>query len=165
MEITLTYHSSRAEVMRLYCRLWKVGLWKIHLVIFLFGGLCMGAFLNGWVGPKERLLFSMLGGAFLLASFVAFPLIAFKSQRRVIVVSEAGLTTTIGEKSGAMRWDEVKSIERAGPCTYILRKNLNAFIIPDRAFNSIDNAKEFFQTISEWQKSSGCLRAVHSDGQ
>ncbi|TAK90904.1 MAG: YcxB family protein [Burkholderiaceae bacterium] len=155
MEFTLTYSSSRAEVMRLYWRLWKARLWRVHLVVFSISAFGAYTLLEGHETFQGRLVGSALAGAACIALFIAYPLLAFKSQSRVVVVNEVGISTSIGTKHGALAWSDVQSIERTSECVYIIRKTLNAYIIPNRAFKSNAEANEFFRAISSWLRPGG----------
>jgi hypothetical protein len=55
---------------------------------------------------------------------------------RTLSFDENGLRTKIGKKSGSVSWLEIESIADSEGTIVISRKNLNAFLVPQRAFQS-----------------------------
>jgi hypothetical protein len=72
-----------------------------------------------------------------------YPLLKFKPQTRVLEISAAGFSTTIGKIAAERSWQEVASITEADGNIVILGKNGNAFIVPPRAFES-ETARQVF---------------------
>ena len=99
----------------------------------------------------DSVLIGLLVAAAIIASFIAFPQIMFKPEERTLTVSEDGITTRIGKKTGIAKWGEVAEIEDLAQTTAILRKSGNAFLIPRRAFNSENERSDFLTTIRAWQ--------------
>ena len=137
MTLTLNYRSSRAEVWRWYWRAWcqPRGLWRFHLSLFI---LVAGILLWGWAGSRpltaNDLVLSATIGLLAVAWLPLWPLIQFKPQERVLTFDEHGASTTIGPKSGTVLWRDVARIDDIGGIIAITRKNVNAFLIPNRAF-------------------------------
>jgi hypothetical protein len=155
MEFTLTYHSARAEVMRWYWEMWKQRLWKNHLQAVALVSVIAYLSLPGNLALPVRAAASLLVGLCAIVIFVIYPMVAFKSQLRTLVVADSGISTTIGKRSGEFTWKDVQAIRRMDDCICIVRKTLNAFIIPPRAFLSEDDAEEFFATIKRWHDANG----------
>jgi hypothetical protein len=138
--------------MALYWMLWKAKLWKIHVITFAFVT-CLAFLIVGERGSiVTRVLISVLAGAASILYYALFPLVSFKGDQRVLIANATGIQTTIGRKSGEITWAEVKSIEAIGNRTHIVRKNLNTFIVPARAFSSQQEANKFFETVTVWHK-------------
>lgn len=140
--------------MRLYARLWRARLWTIHFAILAGATLGVGTLLaETRAGPGPWIAGAAVGLA-CIAAMASWPLLAFKSQQRVLVVSQDGLRTTIGNRSGSMAWSDVQSVERADNCVHIVRNNLNTFVVPRRAFASEAELEGFLQAINGWLAAS-----------
>jgi YcxB-like protein len=154
MEFTLRYSSSRIEVMRLYGRLWRARLWRVHLAMLAGATLGVGALFSvGHGGPLPWLLGALAGLAG-IAAMAAAPLLAFKPRERLLMVDANGLTTTIGSRSGALAWRDIDAIDESGDCIHIVRKNLNTFVVPRRAFESDVRRDEFLRATRTWLATS-----------
>ena len=152
MQYTLRYSSSRLEVMRLYARVWRRRLWKMHALLLVGATAGIGTLLaHDHPGPGAWLA-GAGAGLLCIASLAAWPLAAFKGQERLLLVDAAGLRTTIGERTGALAWSEVAEISRTDDCVHIVRHNLNTFIVPLRAFASPAELDAFVHTTREWQR-------------
>jgi hypothetical protein len=93
--------------------------------------------------PSKGLTLS-IGLAFMGVAFtVLYPQLMFKPQLRTLVLDRDGLKTTIGTKSGARAWQELKSIEDVNEYLIITGKNGNTFIIPPRAFATPERRADF----------------------
>ncbi len=150
MQYTLRYSSSRLEVMRLYARTWRARLWKMHALLLLGATLGIGTLLSEGRGGVAPWVIGAGAGLLCIASLAAWPLAAFKSQDRLLVVDRAGLRTTIGDRTGTLAWLDVDAIEPADGCVHIQRSNLNAFIVPRRAFASDDELDAFLRDARAW---------------
>ena len=103
----------------------------------------------------SRLIFDgappSLSGALLIASvglvpivgFVLFPMVKFKPQERTLSIDERGISTTIGDISKSVPWEDVANVSVEQDNLIIQNRNLNAFIIPQRAFEN-DEARQGF---------------------
>ncbi len=150
MKFTLAYHSDRTEVALLYWKIWKQKLWKIHMQVFLLVSVTAFTQLPSGYQASLRIALSIFFGLCVISLFAIYPLAAFKSQLRNIVVDDCGVKTTIGNRSGELTWDEVQNIEHTGKCVYVTRKNLNSYIVPRRAFRSESEMQDFIVAISKW---------------
>ena len=150
MEFSLRYSSSRLDVMRLYARLWRARLWKLHAILFAGATLGIGTLLcAGHPGPLPWIV-GACAGMLCIASFVAWPLVAFKPQQRLLVVNADGLRTTIGNRTGSLTWGDVQTVERVGDSVHIIRHNLHAFIVPRVAFGADTELDAFVRDSSTW---------------
>jgi hypothetical protein len=141
---TVTYFSRRDEVWKRYWKLWRARLWKLHLLIFLALAVLSDLLLFG--GTPSSLEDWLVVGIVALAPLgmlIVHPQLRFKPQRRVLTIDDAGIATTLGERSGQVGWDEIAAIRDEGNLLVIERYNLNAFIIPRRAFSSDHERVEF----------------------
>jgi len=136
--------------MRLYGRLWHARLWRMHLAILVGATLGVGAALPGDKGAIAPWMFGALAGLLVIATMAAWPLFAFKPQQRVLVASASGLRTEIGSRSGELTWADIDSIEVADGCIHIVRRNLNAFVVPPRAFESDLQRDAFLDSTRSW---------------
>jgi hypothetical protein len=121
--------------------MWRQQLWKIHAVLFvaLAGGFFM---LADNPGPLRAFVSIALGAA-TVAFMTLYPQLRFKSQMRTILMDEDGLKTTIGKKSAARSWSDLKSIDDEEGYLIVTVKNGNAFIIPPRAFTTPEARADF----------------------
>ena len=90
-----------------------------------------------------------------ILGFVLFPLVKFKPQERTLSVDEEGLTTSIGQLSKSIPWAEIAEAKIAGDELIIQSRNLNAFIIPKRAFVTIEAQQNFANFVLDRVKSTG----------
>lgn len=144
MSISINYASQRNEVWQWYWRTWRRSLWKTHFSIFIavvvvaslgiFGGVP-----TGWTG------LALVGaiGILPLAGFVLFPMLKFKPEVRTLAVDGEGIATTIGKRSATIPWAEIADVREDGDALIIQRRNLNAFIVPARAFRSAEAKLQF----------------------
>ena len=150
MEFTLRYSSSRLEVMQLYGRLWRARLWRTHLALLVGATLGVGSLFSiGHGGPLPWVL-GAVAGLVGIAAMAATPLLAFKPRERVLVVDANGLTTTIGSRSGALGWADIDAIDESADCIHIVRRNLNTFVVPRRAFESEGRRDVFLRAAQAW---------------
>jgi hypothetical protein len=94
-------------------------------------------------GVKGYLLIGAIGIAS-LAGFVLFPMAMFKPEQRLLSVDETGIATSIGKRSATIPWNDIREVREDGNSIIIQRRNLNAFIVPSRAFET-DEAKLQFR--------------------
>ena len=145
MSQSIMYVSRRVEVMAWYWQMWRKQLWKIHLLMF-----ATVAFLASRLifdGAPTSLLGVLLIASIGLAPIVAmvlFPLLKFKPQKRTLSIDEQGITTTIGDISKSVPWKDIANVSVDQNNLIIQNRNLNAFIIPQRAFET-DEARQGFK--------------------
>ena len=144
MSITVHYASTRREVWGFYWRLWKRRLWKMHLAIFI-AVVAFGSFATFGRLPSDASEFVALTAiAFIpIALFALYPMLMFKPQMRVLTVDDDGITTTIGRHDKSVTWAEIAEVQDSGEAIVIQGRNLNAFIVPTRAFDSRDQRLSF----------------------
>jgi hypothetical protein len=149
--ITLRYTSARSEVWQWYWRLWRKRFW-MHHAYYVLCILIIAISLDGhWPPRKEGVLIGLLIAAVMIASFIAFPQIMFKPEERTLTISEDGITTAIGKKTGSATWKDIAAIQDLPQVMAVLRKNGNAFLIPRRAFNSENEKSNFLTAVRSWQ--------------
>lgn len=156
MPITIRYTSKRREVLALYLALWKSRLWKVHLTVFIVSGLILSYAIYGRMGESAEEWLAICSAALIpLVVFALYPLARFKPQERVLTVDEHGVGTAIGRKSGAVRWSEVGTVTETADRIVIQRKNLNAFIIPARAFATFEERARFLEFVTSAHRAAG----------
>ena len=151
--LELSYSSNRREVTDWYWQTWRTKLWKFHLVCFI--AVLAAVLIAGgdWPPSIARLLVGVVVGVTLIAFMFLFPQLMFKPQTRVIVFDPDGIQTRIGKKTGNIGWREIVDISDDSETIAIRGKNLNAFLVPRRAFDSQEHRAEVLNTIREWQVS------------
>ena len=94
----------------------------------------------------------MIAGSLVVLVCIAFPQIMFKPKERALTVSANGIDTEIGRIKGHIGWNEVSKVEEASHAVVITRKKSgNAFIVPNRAFQSEEQRDVFLNTTKGWQ--------------
>jgi len=156
MEITIKYAVTREEITEWYWKMWRKTLWKTHLIFF---GLIMffAISLDGhWpIQDYRAILNGILVSIGLFVFFVLFPQAMYKPQTRTVTVNETGIYTSIASKSKSVNWTEIKEIEFTPEHIFIvLKKTLNALIIPRRAFVTDNDRVEFLNSITTWHQNA-----------
>jgi hypothetical protein len=145
MSISVQYSSTRREVWGFYRRLWQQRLWKMHLVIFLAAAISASfAIFDDW--PRNALQYLTVGllGLIPLVLLAFYPMVMFKPQMRVLTVDDEGIATTIGKRNGSVPWGEIASVGNNDDGALVIQgRNLNAFIIPTRAFDTPESRSSF----------------------
>lgn len=145
MSFTIRYASRRKDVWRFYWRTWRRRLWPLHLTIYL--ATCVFASLRvegGWPRSLAAFTFVALTGLIPILVLVAYPMVRFKPQTRVLTVDELGIVTFIGKKKGFVPWAQIARVREEEDALVVQRTNMNAFIIPARAFED-EAAKDRFR--------------------
>jgi len=137
MSLTVNYASTRSEVWRHYRRLWAERLWKLHALIFVATATTASFILYGRTPDNAfELLAVMAISAAPLGLFALYPMLMFKPQKRTLTVDSTGISTVIGQRGQTLAWNEIASVRNDETALIIQRHNLNAFIIPARAFET-----------------------------
>lgn len=143
MPITVEYASRRSEVWTLYWWMWRRGLWRSHLIAFVAVGAVVSLVAYHGIPPTRSGWIAVVAAALVLpALWVAYPQLRFKPQKRTLTISESGITTRIGHRSGTAAWDDLK-VMRLKDAVILQRKRGNAFIVPARAFATPEAAQAF----------------------
>ena len=91
----------------------------------------------------------ILGAAF----FFLFPLflrLRTKQIKRTLSIQPDKLSTQIGKLSGDVPWTRVDSLHVTDEHIFLIRKNMNAFAIPRRAFVDESQRKEFIRLCEQY---------------
>jgi hypothetical protein len=117
----------------------------MHLVIFVTIGVFASFATFGHWPHDAAELFAVIGMALIpIALLASYPMLMFKPQTRVLTVDDDGIVTTIGRhKNKSVAWAEIAEVRDNGEALVIQRRNLNAFIVPARAFGSPDEKRSF----------------------
>ncbi len=94
-----------------------------------------------WVAPLIAVI--------VIAGLLAWPQIMYKPQVRTLGFGPAGLETSIRDRHRSYRWSDVATIEDKGDEVIVQLKNLNAFLIPQAAFEDKTTA---LNQIRQWWK-------------
>ena len=98
------------------------------------------------------LIENIVGGLVLcLLLFSLWPQIKYKRSIRTLTINPEGIDTTIGSKSGKRKWSEIARIDDNGKEIVVTMLNMNAFIIPMRAFSSDGYRTQFLSYMMEWK--------------
>src|SRR5262249_12006189 len=146
------YRARRGEVWRWYWRRWRAKLWQTWL---LGGGAAYAAVLFVFASEhpfETRDLLTALWAPAVLWMFLAlFPQAMFKSAERTLEIGPGGIDSCIGVKRAHRDWREIDTItETNGVIALRVRRTGNAFLVPDRAFESGEQRTEFLRQAREW---------------
>jgi hypothetical protein len=144
MHFKIEYSSRRKEIWNWYWRAWRERFWKIHLIVILLvvGTGCFYANIQGTLSATTFLL-SLCLGFLLILGMVIYPQVMFKSQLRTLEISPDGISTTRGTCSAKRTWNDIQSVSDQDGNIVVLGRNGNAFIVPPRAFASMEEFQRF----------------------
>jgi hypothetical protein len=144
MSISVHYSSTRREVWGFYWRLWKQRLWKMHLVIFVAVAVS-GSFATFGRLPRDfpEIIAIVLTALIPIILLALYPMLMFKPQVRVLTVDDDGITTTIGRHNKSLAWAEIADMQNNAGALVIQGHNMNAFIVPERAFDTPEERLSF----------------------
>ena len=155
--MTIQYSLTRSEIVRVF--LLSLGrsprLLVIVIAISAWPALIWlsitGAYLNG-----IRLPNLLAGVAWMAGGFLSFTLLLFlrgKTSERTLTISREGIATTIGRMRGSVSWSKIKEVKETDRYVLLISRIGNAFFIPSRAFDSVDQRQDFLSSISIWRAS------------
>jgi hypothetical protein len=155
MSFKVEYASRRREVWDYYRRAWRERLWKTHLTVFLVvsAAVWLYASESGATSPKSVLL-ALACGLLSILWFPIYPLLMFKPQMRTLEMTQSGISTTIGRHSAQRSWGDIRSVFEVDSHIIILGRNGNAFILPPRAFASVEERESFLRFAQSALKAS-----------
>jgi hypothetical protein len=152
MTYTLTYRSSRVEVLRFYWRMWHAKFWRLHVFIAcVAAATCVNAF-DRSAGVQSYVMWFCIALPLVTLGFAMWPQIKFKPQERKLEVGPDGWSTRIGNQSGSRPWSGVSSVEQKGNTVRILSTTGNALIVPRRAFEDTAQMNRFLEDAQAWHR-------------
>src|SRR2546422_3874392 len=155
--MTVEYNTSRSEVAAWYWFNWKHNPRLRWAQVRIFAGVVLVMlFLRLRLAPlaSHDVVVACLWGLGVLACLPLYPQLKFKPQRRVLSIDDQGISTMIGRLSGQLPWSKVDFVRTTEHSVYIVGKNLNAFIVPQRAFLSTQQRDEFVKLCQGWVQAS-----------
>jgi hypothetical protein len=90
------------------------------------------------------------------------PQLAFKPQERWLKLSETGIDTRIGRRSGHRDWSEITDILELHGAICLVVSSGNAFIVPRRAFEAEAERDRFLRSARLWQSAARPRVAVRA---
>jgi len=144
MSYKVEYASRRREVWDYYWRAWRERFWKTHLTMLLAIGAATGLYASeGGASSLESVLLALTCGLLSISWLPIYPLLVFKPQIRTLEINQNGISTTIGKRSAQRSWDDIRSVSEEDSQIIIVCRNCSAFIVPPRAFASIEEREGF----------------------
>ncbi len=98
--------------------------------------------------PVSSLASAIVVGGLVACLLALYPQLRFRAQIRTLTVGPEGLSTTIAGRSEHYPWSKIAAVEDTGDRIVITNRNLNAFLVPARAFSSADHRAEFLRATS-----------------
>jgi hypothetical protein len=169
MAFKVEYGSRRREIWEWYWRAWRQLLWRTHVAVVL---VAIGAvvYAKGAYPPSPAaVLLGLAVGCGLMLFMIAYPQLMFRPQTRVLEIDADGISTTRGNRSARFPWSRVLSVSEedgyliiqfarpqsphplygrltnqiAGLLLGGANRVGNAFVVPPRAFASIEERRRF----------------------
>jgi len=155
MGVSITYTSKRSEVMAYYWLTWRKRLWKTHVAIFA-ATVAITSFVifGGWPSSVPQVATAFSVGLVPLLLLAFYPMLMFKPHARVLTVTDEGITTIIGKRTQVLAWGDIGDVESSSDAIIVQRPNLNAFIVPARAFATSEARHSFENFIRERVKAN-----------
>ena len=145
--MTVRYALSRSEMLT---AMWYSAKYSGRLrrrILVLPAFVAVASLLGAYVGRREVTTADvMIAAAWAIGALLLMPMLVAartKGQERVLELSREGITTTIGRLSGTVSWRAVAFVDDVGPFVVIAGQNMNAFVIPNRAFGDDQERNEF----------------------
>jgi YcxB-like protein len=103
---------------------------------------------------KLRAVDWVIAAAWSTGLFVCLPVflrLRTKKGVRTLTVAAEGISTRIGKLSGDVPWEKVARIDVTDEYIFITRTNLNAFVVPRRAFSDDNQRAEFISLCDNYR--------------
>ena len=81
-------------------------------------------------------------------------MIQFKPEKRELAINDSGIQTSIGKHNKLIPWGDVAEIREERGAIVIQGRNLNSFIVPNRAFDDENQRKQFGDLASAMLKAN-----------
>jgi hypothetical protein len=151
---TIEYTSTRKDLGVLYSYLlkhsFKMRCLILALVILPGGVPVLLELLSGQRVPLQNWIIGLIVG---VAIYFAYPWYfrrTAKKDKRTLSISPVGITTQVGSKHGEIAWSQVENLWVTQEYVFIVRGNLNAFVIPKRAFRDDEERIAFIRLSQEY---------------
>lgn len=145
--MTVRYALSRSEMLTAmwYSAKYSGRLRRRILVLPAFVAVAslLGAYVGRHVITTADL---MIAAAWAIGALLLMPMLVAartKGQERILELTPDGVTTRIGSLSGTVPWRAVAFVDDVGPFVVIAGHNMNAFLVPNRAFADDQERAQF----------------------
>jgi hypothetical protein len=153
METTLHYQIRRIEFLKWSFIAFFKQLWLLHIVMLSFFLVKAFPIYERSDGNIFQLLLAcVVFFVFYMVAMLLILQITFKAKMRTLIVAPKGIHTEIGNKVGDAAWSDIQSITDKGDHVLIMRKNLNFFTVPTRAFADEKAKFDFLSRVNSWMK-------------
>jgi hypothetical protein len=136
--MTVRYALSKSEMLT---ALWYSAKYSGRLrrrLLVLPAFVAVASLLGAYVGRHEVTTADLvIAAAWAVGALLLMPLLVAartKTQERVLELTPEGITTRVGALSGTVPWRAVAFVHDVGRFVVIAGTNMNAFLIPNRAF-------------------------------
>src|SRR5947208_574648 len=140
------YRTQRDEICRWYWMYWRASLWRTWL-FYGAAAFCLTLLASSNRGRwPQMFLIAMCAPILLWTFFAIFPQVMFKSKERTFEIGPNGIDSEIGGTRAHRDWREIASItDKNGVIAIVVARTSNAFLVPDRAFESAQQRDEFLR--------------------
>lgn len=147
----LKYSVSKQDVLHWYLKRWQAKLWRFHLLFFLVAaGFAYSKLSDYGLSQAAEIFISCAIGLAILLPFPLFPLLMHKSTERTIKILGHGIETKRGNEEKVLQWKKIESVINDEKALFIIGKNQNEFIIPNRFFASDGLKNEFAKSVADY---------------
>ncbi len=93
---------------------------------------------------------ALIWGAIIFSLFPLILRLRTKKDKRTLLIQPDKLSTQIGKLTGEVPWANVDSLYVTDEHIFLIRKNMNGFAIPRRAFVDETQRKEFIRLCEDY---------------
>lgn len=97
---------------------------------------------------------ALIWGAIIFSLFPLILRVRTKKDKRTLSIQPDKLSTQVGKLSGEVPWAKVDSLHVTDEHIFLIRKNMNGFAIPRRAFVDETQRQEFIRLCQEYMRSA-----------
>jgi hypothetical protein len=97
---------------------------------------------------------ALIWGAIIFSLFPLILRLRTKKDKRTLSIQPDKLSTQVGKLSGEVPWAKVDSLHVTDEHIFLIRKNMNGFAIPRRAFVDETQRQEFIRLCQEYMRSA-----------
>lgn len=145
--LTVRYALTRNEVWRWYWKAWCQRLWMVHALSAVVTVLAFSVYdLGGSLARSMGL--GVLASLILAGAMIGYPQLRYRPEERILTANTEGLSYVRGSQTGQVKWKVVRSAEFRDGDVIVSGRGGSAFIIPERAFASQEEALRFLEFIN-----------------
>jgi hypothetical protein len=155
----LEYALKRDEVLKGYLRAFTCLSSFRSRMLAMAGGIGIMILVFGYaVKHQIKIIDVAFAALWAIVTLLFIPLwlwIRTKTETRHLKIDEFGLSTTIGKMTGKIPWSRVSVVSDLGDFIFLGGKNMNFFLIPNRAFSEGQDRTQLMKMAKQQSARSG----------